>query len=380
MGAVSFKVKQSILKTGSQEFRQYRNTLRSIYTSVEQTRRVMNGMHGSITLVCGSLSKIENKIYRCSENSGSMASALSDIAELYGNTEKTLTDSIMKNMGAQSGDSYGESADGNTEKGILEQIWGWICSLFGWGDDSDGVGYEIDSVVFDDTGEYGGDQGSPASQWGFWSEKEELYDIVREHFPDMSDKEIRSYLKKLNSEGCSYVATINTIFAAYEGREAEFERTFGFPMYKDGDLNYNELIVDFYCETDNHNKDSFGADYMDSAEDISSEEGYGATWSQQVYRAEMYLQERGVDVDISHKEITVDNFREYSENGYIVIDYFDGPLENKDGNTAQFIKGGHAMTITGVMEDGRYIVSSWGEKYYVDPSQGNCNYVYYEYH
>ena len=27
---------------------------------------------------------------------------------------------------------------------------------------------------------------------------------------------------------------------------------------------------------------------------------------------------------------------------------------------------GHAMTITGVTDDGRFIVSSWGETYYLD--------------
>lgn len=239
MSAASFKVKQSTLKAGSQELRQYRNTLRAIHMTVEEARRMMSGMQGSITLVCGSLSRIENRMSQCAENTGNMASVLGEIVELYGNTERTLTDSIVKSTGAH-GNSSGGTSEDNTEKGILEQLWNWICNLFGWGDDSDSGEYEIDSVVFDDTGDYGGDQGAPRLSGG--SDQEALYDIVRKHFPDMSDKEIKSYLNKLNSEGCSYVATINTIFAAYEGREEEFERTFGFSMYKNGDLNYGRVL------------------------------------------------------------------------------------------------------------------------------------------
>ena len=52
-----------------------------------------------------------------------------------------------------------------------------------------------------------------------------------------------------------------------------------------------------------------------------------------------------------------------------MISYHDGNLQDINGNTVQFIDGGHAMTITGTTSDGRYIVSSWGEKYYIDPSQ-----------
>ena len=42
------------------------------------------------------------------------------------------------------------------------------------------------------------------------------------------------------------------------------------------------------------------------------------------------------------------------------------------------------MTVTGVTEDGRYIVSSWGGKYYIDPdemvnSATSYDFVYYKY-
>lgn len=377
MEMASFKVKQSALEMGSQELRQYRNTLRTVRASVEESARVMSRMHTNV-MICASLSKIVSKTGQYVNNAGNMALVLEEIAELYGNTDRTLTDSIKGQADVLGNSSKGTDSGDGIEKGIMERFWGWICGLFGWGDDSDGT-YEIDSVVFDDTGEYGGNQGSPMVVPRGSSEEEAIYDVVRRHFPDMSDEEIRDYLTKLNTEGCSYAATINTILAAYEGREEVFEKIFGFPMYKNGDLNYDELLVDFYCETDNHNKNIWGEDYVNLFEDISSVEGEGVNEKQQIYRAGLYLINKGVDVEISAPRITVDNFKEYAENGYVVLDYFNGPLLREDGSVAQNLTG-HAMTITGVTEDGKYIVSSWGGKYYIDPSQGGCTFIYYEYH
>lgn len=263
-----------------------------------------------------------------------------------------------------------------------------LCSSYASFQEREGR-YEIDSVVFDDDGGYGGDQAGPMSEWGFWSEKKELYEIVRKYYPNMTDKEIKNFLKKLNDEGCGYVAAINTMFAAYEGREEEFERTFGFPMYKDGDLNYNKLLVDFYSATDNHNlgKDGF-SDVINYGEDTSNQVGKGTNQYDCKYRTEMYLKEKGVDVDVHmYVDVTPNNVEELSKDGYVMIDYFYGNLQKENGRTAQYIDGGHGMIITGVTEDGRYIVSSWGEKYYIDPNEiienngkeTHMSYSYYQY-
>ena len=77
--------------------------------------------------------------------------------------------------------------------------------------------------------------------------------------------------------------------------------------------------------------------------------------------------------------MTVDNFSRLAEDGYVVLNFFNGPLQDINGDTVQYINGGHAMTITGTTSDGRYIVSSWGRKYYIDPSEGQVNYLYYRY-
>ncbi|MGL5436034.1 MAG: hypothetical protein ACRDBO_11625 [Lachnospiraceae bacterium] len=237
----------------------------------------------------------------------------------------------------------------------------------------------VDSALFDDIGQYGGNQGGPKSS----DYQDELYTIIRKYYPEMTSEQVENYFIKMNSEGCGYVAVINTIFMAFEGKEDEFERTFGFPMYENGDLNFDKLFVDFYSRTDNH-VEIFGMDYNNTREDyhfgdggfwlfydqFSDQQGKGTTPTTLPYRAQLYLQEKGVDLTISSSvEVTTENFAQISKDQQVIMYYYNGPLDNLDGSCVQNISG-HAMTVTGVTSDGRYIVSSWGRKYYVDSAKG----------
>lgn len=269
--------------------------------------------------------------------------------------------------------------------GIINKVNSWWQSFMDWIKDlftpDPVVSTEINSIVFDDEGQYGGNQGSPKSRKG--AEQNALYDIVRQYYPDYTDKELEAFMKKLNSEGCGYVAVINTIFAAYEGREKEFEKTFGFPMYgNNGDLNYDRLLVDFYSATDNHKKGLFGSDTIDNKEDISKADkenpsynyrtdvtGGGSSQDSREYRTHLYLDQKGVNVDIRNNyPLTPKKFPKIANDGYIIVSFHNGNLLNEDGSVYQVIDGGHAMVVTGVTEDGRYIVSSWGKKFYIDPT------------
>jgi uncharacterized protein YodC (DUF2158 family) len=230
-------------------------------------------------------------------------------------------------------------------------------------------------VTFGEDGEYGGDQGGPERKA---RDDDALIDIIRKYHPNMSDVEIEDYLEKLNSEGCGYVAMVNTLFKNYEGREEEFEEKFGFPMYtvdSNGEkhLNFEYLITDYYSATDNHNENSFlffDWDDVDNDEDESNTEGNGTTMDSREYRWEMYMKDHGINVDVQNDvQITPENYTKYSEKGDIVIAVRPVILEDELGNIATRDEGGHAMTVTGITEDGRYVVSSWGKKYYVDPSR-----------
>lgn len=205
----------------------------------------------------------------------------------------------------------------------------------------------------------------------------DLADIVRKYYPDFSDEEIEKYLEKLESEGCGYIALTNTLFKQYVGREDEFEKTFGFPMYdKNGDLNYDALVTDFYSSTDNHNEKSFlwwKWDDVDESEDKSDIQGSGTTREKREYRWEKYLKEHNVDVDVKNVDITIDNYNKVSSKGDIVVGVSPVILYDCDGNEVYNEEGGHAMTVTGVTDDGMYKVSSWGKEYYIKPDDSVYN-------
>lgn len=219
------------------------------------------------------------------------------------------------------------------------------------------------NMPFDDQGQYGGYQGNPQTHY------KDLADIVRKYYPDFSDKEVEDYLKKLADEGCGYVAMTNTIFSQFEGKEDEFEKTFGFPMYdENGELNYDAMVTDFYSAMDNHNKDG-----INESEDPSSTDGKGTTREKREYRWETYMKDHGIDVDVKDVDVTPDTYEEIAKDGYLVIGVSPVVLYDENGNEVYNKKGGHAMTVTGVTDDGMYIVSSWGEKFYIKPDDNVYN-------
>ena len=70
-------------------------------------------------------------------------------------------------------------------------------------------------------------------------------------------------------------------------------------------------------------------------------------------------------------KVTVDNYHEYAKKGQVIISTRPLNLWKRKADGSYMLvdtrDGGHAMTVTGVTEDGRFIVSSWGETYYLNP-------------
>lgn len=235
-----------------------------------------------------------------------------------------------------------------------------------------------ENPAFDDEGAYGGNQESPVTK------SDELAYIVRRYYPDFTKDEVEDYLTKLKTEGCGYVALINTIFNQFVGKEEEFEKTFGFPMYgEDGDLNYDAMITDFYAATDNHNKKGilmFSRDEIDESEDESATKGTGTNRKSREYRWEKYLKEHGIDVDVKNVEVTLDNYDEMASQGDLVVGMKPCILYNSSGEIAHdnIEDIGHAMTITGKTDDGMYKVSSWGKEYYIKPDKSLYEWIEFQ--
>jgi hypothetical protein len=208
------------------------------------------------------------------------------------------------------------------------------------------------TAAYDDFGSYGGSQGSPSSQW------EAVSDIVRRHFPKMTDREIKQFLEEYNAVGCGYVAVSNTVFARYIGRADEFEETFGFPMYtKDGDLNFNAMMIDFYCS--------------------KGKIGSGTTRTDRERMWESYMREHNIDANVINcVKPTAENYEETARRGEIIMSMNPLCLRDANGDYVDVRKGGHAVVITGVTESGLFTVSSWGKIYYVDPGKDGGKLTY----
>ena len=297
------------------------------------------------------------------------------------------------------------------------------------GDASDGV-----TLTFDDdpsNGTYGADQGNMRSnragfQFLFWRicEDEAFFEFIKDHdgYEEYSTSQIVQLMEQINSEGCGYVAVVNVVYVEYEGREAEFEEKFGFPMYNDkGVANYDYLLADFYLSTDDKyylngpkgtnalvNDIIYDYKEMPDGEKIFEEEygvpllGDDGKTNPQARQAviDAYEDEEVVEYESSGTNIysrenrTVHYFEEHGITDYYIggreyeealstdeIDTVMGAGQNviigatgfnlydEDGNVMHEDVGAHAMVLTGTTDDGRYIVSSWGEKYYMNPDE-----------
>ena len=72
----------------------------------------------------------------------------------------------------------------------------------------------------------------------------------------------------------------------------------------------------------------------------------------------------------SVKGLDAGQIKEYINSGKnvnIATESFN--LYNENGKAVAKDVESHWMTITGVTKDGRYIVSSWGKRYYLNPSE-----------
>lgn len=240
--------------------------------------------------------------------------------------------------------------------------------------------------------DYGGMQEGPFREWRLGTEesREEIRQVVHSfrEYEDYTDEQITDLLEKLNSEGCGYVAFANIVADHFRGREKEFEKAFGFPLFQKNrsgteQVNYNRLVLDLYCASDNHREEGLiwgKHDVYDPEEDFSRTQGWGTTRESREYRFERYMEAHDVKAEIKNIESSAQDVyqkcREEIEKGnQVIIATHPVILEDSEGKSYQS-DGGHAMTVTGLTKDGKITVSSWGSQYYIDPGnpdfQGIC--------
>ncbi len=224
--------------------------------------------------------------------------------------------------------------------------------------------------VFDEKGLFGGSQLLPPK------EPLKYADILKKYNKYRSDEQMAELLELFSSEGCGYVALVNTIFLYFHGHEEAFQKTFGYAMYdSEGKPDFSRLAVDFYCATDNHNQFLL-FDYVDPNEDKAYKNGYGTTIDSTKWRFEQFLKKHGIRARLNPIKVKPKDIEKRLEKGPIIVSVRPNVLYDRAGNVVNDSKAGHTMSVVGVTDNGLVRVSSWGKEYFVKSG----SYEKYEYY
>ena len=267
-----------------------------------------------------------------------------------------------------------------------------------------------------------------------WNEIQNYFPI--ENF-DSYDEAIYFYKRYFNiiaECGCGYVAIANSIFNYFEGREQDFQETFKFPMYTiydDNTIDYNyELLVlkvfnysvitaqtDDYCINDIINyflKDFYSEKIRiflnnpennkklpDNLSDFTEEDWdnwhkyeeerekkYKELYDKWVNAKNIY-KNFGVSIDPNFADIkkflqmynmdvkvVLNSNKQYQEGDIVACNNFSLYKVDENGEVTLAIDHvlSHYIYVSGFTEDGKVIVSSWGNKYIYDDE--NSSWVY----
>lgn len=233
-------------------------------------------------------------------------------------------------------------------------------------------------VYADERGRYGGNQSGPLSYFDSATRrKQELTTILDQYdaFQGMSDYEQKKLLNAIASTGCGYVVIANSIIEQYYFRPEDFERDFGFPLfrYENGQrvVNHETLLVDIYCS----NMDTLAA--ANGTE--PADEYQGLAPSNLGLIMGNYLNDntggsQSVSASCRLFDFSVDYTNHHERGNVAVITYETTTYESNGwlGVGDVTISGGHGAMVTDVDSSGEtpvFTVSSWGKKYTVTPEQ-----------
>lgn len=87
------------------------------------------------------------------------------------------------------------------------------------------------------------------------------------------------------------------------------------------------------------------------------------------------MKNHGAEVEICNIECSVDRVyerckEETAEGHRLIVSTCPVRLTNAAGEPV-WMDGAHAMTVTGLTDDGKIEVSSWGEKYFLAPEESD---------
>lgn len=383
-----FSVLVSALENEKSKYNSYKGELSSYSSKINSAKNVLPILGDTAVQLKNALAKSKENVNTLSDNAHNLSQTLEQICLLYINVEKNSNNSSDNNyvVSKSENNPFSKFFPPFTNNLFYTGLLELIRKIFKGNKIN---GYEIDSIVFDDKGSFGGDQGAAQKLKNNSEERKQIESIIRRNLKDCDGSDninLANYLNKLNSEGCGYVALANTIFVYYQGKEKDFEQAFGYAMYnKNGDLNYNLLIADVYSSMDNrkngvYNKyDDYNSDKdgeYDTYNPWNDKSGQGSNPENYQNYLNSFMSKRGIDSEVAKLEsntMTIEILKKYTDSGNsVLLGYYNGNIYKENGEIQQYIDGGHGMIVTGITYDGKYIVSSWGEKYIIDPNEGQC--------
>lgn len=298
--------------------------------------------------------------------------------------------------------------------------------------------------------DFGGNQGALYHNLDEFLDDPRIMQIATKYFGEgnVTTEDLELLFYRMNSCGCGYIASINTVFQYTLGSgmtEREFEEKFGYPMYKLGtdaegklrkDYNTEYLFLDFflYYNVNHENLTTIEEVYGNTREEMefNQQKAEDAALSGSQFRRvgadgtccsevsevlSEFLENKGIVCEVSGaKEIlpgTDEWYARVEEVKKTIPDvWFDPNIilyetrlksdeikqllragnqivisdENfdlyypydKDGNgllddIAHENVGAHAMSVVDVLDDGRLVLSSWGNAYIYNPVEFEMN-------
>ena len=194
------------------------------------------------------------------------------------------------------------------------------------------------------------------------------------------------YLNKLKCMGCGYSACANIIADVYKDDPEAFEKEYGYPLYDVNGfgadiINYDLIIVDLFTRDkvqENLEKiENSALTKIKNNERVTMYEFFsilttpGVDFSVRFEDFDETLQfslgDKTVTVECCNRDSSVETYKEKMQSGnfdYAVVAVAGFTLQMNawyilDEEPMDF-KGGHWMSVTGVSDNDKLIVSSWG--------------------
>ena len=245
-----------------------------------------------------------------------------------------------------------------------------------------------------------------------WNEMQKYFPVEDFDSLDQAMEFYEKYFDVIADNGCGYVAAANLVFQKFEGKEKEFEETFGYPMYTVNergvlDFNYERFVLghfDYSIAVHRGMNDSEEIisylDIMDKIDQLSNnfQKSYNdyeqLQWEKQYTRMldlfenkydnfyfaagttdddikignlDLYLKTFGIDINYQYVDGIVPNASNVIvASGGFTLEYPEYEIYDENIDL-------HYMYVTDYDESGRQFVSSWGNRYVLDTKDSFYN-------